>query len=468
MRRLFATSITFLFFLTLGTTAWAQQDIDLGLITVKSKAEAEQIRDKIMKGASFESLAKTSSVGPAAFKGGRLGLVPRKRLRTEYRKALQGLPPNRPSYVIPTEEGYTILMYFADQPKLKTAQAEKPAPVRTAAAPPARRSRPAPSSAKVPDIPYLAARTLVAAGVEQLSRGEFKEAGENFDKALKENPYADSAKFFKELLAGLKGGKNEKKAVETFATGFVFMLEGDIDRAHKLFAQAANMDNGFWQAGLFEANMLADLGRPKDAQKKLAALVAKHPKASRAYVTMGLIAAEEGKIEEAEGLFAKAADINPELADAHYQISTLAILKDDYKTAEKRLLATIKADPYREEAYNDLGLVMMYTKRYDQAEKYYQKALEIDSNFAPALMNLGQLYGMQKKLNKAADEFNKALLVDPKLGSAHSNLATAYVLMGKWEQAQIHADAAKELKFPVPESVTKALQEHLKKATPAK
>ena len=69
MRRLFATSITFLFFLTLGTTAWAQQDIDLGLITVKSKAEAEQIRDKIMKGASFESLAKTSSVGPCRLQG---------------------------------------------------------------------------------------------------------------------------------------------------------------------------------------------------------------------------------------------------------------------------------------------------------------------------------------------------------------------------------------------------------------
>ena len=466
MRRLSATSIIIIICLALGATAWAQQKIDLGLITVKNKAKAEEIRDKLVKGASFEALAKENSVGPAAFKGGRLGLVPRKRLRTEYRKALQGLPANRPSYVIPTEEGYTILMTFAGQPKLKSAPAARPAAAKPA--PPARRRQSEPAQVTVPDIPYLAARTLVASGVEQLSRGEFKDAGDNFSKALKENPYADSAKFFQEMLRGLTGGKKEHKAVETFATGFVFMLEGDINRAHKLFAQAANMDDSLWQAKLFEANMLADLGRPKEAKNELVALVAKHPKAARAYVTLGLIAAEQGKIKEATELFEKATKLNPGLADAHYQISTLAILQDDYKKAEKELLATIKADPYREEAYNDLGLVMMYTKRHDQAEKYYKKALEIDSNFAPALMNLGQLYGMQNKLNQAADEFNKALLVDPKLGSAHSNLAAAYILMGKWDQAQRHADAAKALKFPLPESVEKALEQHRKQGKAAK
>ena len=76
MRRLFATSIFFIICLALASTALAQQRIDLGLITVKNKAKAEEIRDKLLKGASFEALAKSFSVGPAAFKGGRLGMVP--------------------------------------------------------------------------------------------------------------------------------------------------------------------------------------------------------------------------------------------------------------------------------------------------------------------------------------------------------------------------------------------------------
>ena len=97
------------------STAQSDEKVNLGIITVKQKDLANQLAKELAKGASFETLAKRNSVGPASFRGGRLGKVPYSRLRSEYRAALEGLAPGKPSKVIPTEEGYTILMRF-DQP----------------------------------------------------------------------------------------------------------------------------------------------------------------------------------------------------------------------------------------------------------------------------------------------------------------------------------------------------------------
>ena len=89
------------------------------------KALAEKLRSQLLEGASFEALAKQHSVAPTALRGGRLGQVPLKRLRTEFRQALSGLPANQPSKVVPTEGGSNILMRFGVPEQAKDQAAPK-------------------------------------------------------------------------------------------------------------------------------------------------------------------------------------------------------------------------------------------------------------------------------------------------------------------------------------------------------
>jgi tetratricopeptide (TPR) repeat protein len=424
--------------------ALAQNDVDLGIITVKEKALAQSIREKLLKGASFEALAKKHSVAPTAIRGGRLGRVPLKRLRTEFRQALIRLPVDQPSKVVPTEGGYNILMRFGvkEQPQVQAAAPAQPAD---------------------PSEKFLMARQKTMSGMESLVAGNFKDALKDFSQARGLNPNESSTTFFQEMTEKAVAQKVSTKAVSVFAEGFIAMTQGDAKQAAEQFAKAAQLDPKLWQAKLFQANMVAGLGRIDQAKKLLKEVLAVRPNTALAYVSLGMLVRDQGQIEEAKKYFQKALKINPAMAEAHYNLGGLALYVGDLKEAEHQYRATVAADPFNEEAFNDLGLAMAYQGKIKAAEQQYIKALELNPNFASAHLNLGTLYAQTKRYNQAIDEFNKALAVDPTLFDAHSNLAATYVLKQDWPRAIEHADIAIKANYPVPAAILKKIEPHRKK-----
>jgi len=423
-----------------------QEEVDLGVITVKDKALAQSLRNQLLKGASFEALAKKYSVAPTASRGGRLGRVAMKRLRSEFRQALQGLAPNRPSAVVPTEGGYNVLMRFGvpEEPSLAAGAGQAAAPTD-------------------PEQRFLQARQQTMAGMEALVAGNFAKAESAFSQARGLNPQEEAVTFFQEMTTESSGGKVAKKAVSTFAEGFLAMTEGDTKKAADLFGKAAQMDAKLWQAKLFQANMLAGLGQRDQARALWRAVLTQRPNTALAYVSLGMLARDENKIPEARQLFQQALQINPDLAEAHYNLGGLALYEGKFTEAERQYRATIAANPFNDEAHNDLGLALFYQGKVEEAEKQYVRALEINPNYASAHLNLGTLYAQTKRYNQAIDEFNKALAVDPTLIDAHSNLAAAYILKEDWPRAIEHADMALKANYPVPEAILKKLEPHRKK-----
>lgn len=435
-------SMCLLLMLCLAAPVQAQDSkINLGLITVKQKALAEKLRKQILKGASFEELAKANSVGPAATKGGRLGNVPHKRLRSEYKEALKNLAPNTPSAVIPTEEGYSILMRFAKRVK-----------------PPA--TAEAPASVSAP-MPHLAARQSVMAGVEFLAAGDWKAGEKEFAQAINQNPYDENAPFFMRIIRQLQTGKLKKNAVKTFSFGFIDMLEGDPEAAQKKYRKASAQDSRFWQALLLDASlMMADAKKDKETSRLLQKVLAINPKSARAHIYLGLLALGRGKLTEGKKELEKAVQLNSKLSDAHYHLGVLALEEKKLKPAEQNLRAAIAADPYKEEAYNDLGTLMAETNRPAEAEKFYRRTLELNPAFAAAHVNLGELYGRHGYTNRAIQELEKALVLDPELPQAHCNLAIAYAQKKQWDLAISHADQAQKLKLTLPAALEKILKPH--------
>ncbi|MCB2190406.1 MAG: tetratricopeptide repeat protein [Deltaproteobacteria bacterium] len=471
-----------LFLLAFTLPAMAQSDakVDLGIITVKQKDLANQLAKELGKGASFETLAKRNSVGPASFRGGRLGKVPYTRLRSEFRAALKGLPPNKPSKVIPTEEGYTILMRF-DQPakaaaaapaapafqtgKFKSLEdstrfsASSPSLGTDSAAPETVAPAPAPQTAT--EAPYLVARRKVLAGVEALIAGKFKQGESNFSNALGDNPREDSAAFLLEMTRQAISGEVKTKAVKLFAEGFLAITENDSDSALKKFLACKQADPAFWQGELFAANMLAGQGKRQEAKKIIEKeVLSRNPKSARAYVSLGLMAAEDNKPNQAREYMERAVQLNPDFAQAHYQLGMMSFYARDMKSAERQFKQTIVLDPFNDQAYNNLGLVYLYTKRPNEAEKMYKKALSLNPSYPDAHVNLGNLFVAQKKLNQAIDEYVKALAISPNFAPAYSNMAGAYALKGDWDEAAKSADRALELGYRVPQGLLNAIAPH--------
>ncbi len=457
------------FLISLAAPAWAAE-IDLGVITVKQKAQAESLRQRLAKGESFETLAKEFSVGPAANRGGRLGRVPDTRLRAEYRQALKDLKAGQPSQVIPTEEGYSVLMRF-DQPSAAAAPAAAaaagPAPQAAAAAPQtqaAAAASAAPGRAtSAPESSQLQARQRIMRGLESWAQGNLKAAEASFSAALGLNPREDAAAFLLDVARKVAAGKFNAKAGQAFAQGFLAFLEPNLTEALAGFAQARAADPNFWPALLFQANVLAGQGKAAEARALLQQVLAIEPKNSRARLTLGLMAQDERNIEEAQAQYKKALEAEPDLAEAHYRLASLALAQGQYGEAESRLQAALAQDPYKDEAYNDLGLLYSLTNRGAQAEQAYQKALELNPEQPPAHVNLGVLYARGGKINAAIDEFNKALALEPRMGDAHVNLAAALIMKEDWEQAVFHADTALRLGAQVPEVILQKLAPHRRK-----
>lgn len=448
--------------LALAAPAVADETVDLGIITLSSQKEAENIRGKLEKGASFEEIARKYSQGPAVSRGGRVGHQRLKSMRIEYRNAIKGLAPNKPSKVVPVEDGYVVLMRF-DKPRKEEPDKSN---INLALLPqdhfepklaPPTEIKPG-ELEKTPG--HIKARQSLMAGVESMVTGDFKTADQKLSEALGYNPYEESASFLKHVCDGVLQNKIKKSAAVSFGDGFMALNDRDVARAAELFGKAYQIDPKLWQARLFEANMVAGEGDEKKARKMLEDLLAKNPDAAEAELSLGIMDAYAMKPKQAKVHLERALELKPTMAQALYQMGQISVMEGNAKKAEGYFRSAIAANPYFEEAYNDLGLIYMHLGKMTEAKKSFEKALEVNPSFALPHLSLGNLYAQQKQFNKAIDEYNMGLELDPYMAPAHFNAALAYINLGDWAEAKLHADKAKALGMAIPPQMQLDLKKH--------
>lgn len=288
--------------------------------------------------------------------------------------------------------------------------------------------------------------------------GNLKQAESNFSQALGDNPREDSAVFLLEMTRQALSGKVKLAAVKLFGEGFLAITENDAALALQKFTACKTADPNFWQGELFAANMLAGEGKIQEAKNLIEKeVLTRNPSSARAYVTLGLMAAEGGNIKQAREYLERAVQLNPDFAQAHYQLAMIAFHSRDFQTAERQFKLTIALDPYNDQAFNTLGMVYLYTNRPNESEEMYKKALSLNPNYPDAHVNLGNLYVAQKKLNQAIDEYVKALAIEPNFAPAYSNMAGAYALKGDWNEAAAAADKALKMGYRVPQGLLDAI-----------
>jgi tetratricopeptide (TPR) repeat protein len=218
-------------------------------------------------------------------------------------------------------------------------------------------------------------------------------------------------------------------------------------------------------------------------------VVKKSPNKERPHSNLGLVLANQGKLDEAIVHYKKALQLNPKYPETHNNlgaafakqgktdeaieqyhnalqiksdfvevISNLGLeLKKQGKTNEaiEQYQKALQVDPNFVKAYNNLGdtladnnlgSVLVKIGKTDEAIEHYQKALHIEPDFAEAHNNLGVVLNEQGKTDQAIEHYQKALQIKPDYVKVHKNLGTVLAKLGETDEAIEHYNKALQLK----------------------
>lgn len=97
------------YYKTHKTEFFVPEEVEAREIVVKTKEEVDSIRNLLLKGADFDSLARKVSIAPDKYKGGNMGLFKRGEKEKAIEEVAFKLKPNQISEPIKVKDGYAIL-----------------------------------------------------------------------------------------------------------------------------------------------------------------------------------------------------------------------------------------------------------------------------------------------------------------------------------------------------------------------
>ena len=255
-------------------------------------------------------------------------------------------------------------------------------------------------------------RQYLSKGADYAAQGKFKEAKEEYEKALKAGLYPESVKDALRIIEDVSGKKIESKAA-----------------AH-LFKGAAHITKRRIDEGIDEYNKAIEI----------------NPNLAMAYRFRGFAYAKKRQYDKAITDYTKAIEINPKLTSAYARRGfAYAQDKGQYDKAIADYNKAIEINPKCAEAYSNRGNTYYDKGQFGQAISDYNKAIEINPNLAEAYSNRGNTYYDKGQFGQAISGYNKAIEINPNLAEAYSNRGNTYYDKGQFDQTISDYNKAKQI-----------------------
>jgi tetratricopeptide (TPR) repeat protein len=116
--------------------------------------------------------------------------------------------------------------------------------------------------------------------------------------------------------------------------------------------------------------------------------IQRNPDCWMAYLNLGQILGNRGRLDEAMGCYASAIRIKPDCKMAHLNLGEAFVRCHRLNDTMAEYDTALAIDPDYAEAHYNLGNVLMLRERFPEAEAEYRKALAIRPGFAEARRNL--------------------------------------------------------------------------------
>lgn len=175
------------------------------------------------------------------------------------------------------------------------------------------------------------------------------------------------------------------------------------------------------------------------------ATIRSNPRASMAWVHLGIIRSNEREYAEAMRYFNHALAIDKNNAEAYNNIGCEYLRRGEIAPAISALKRAIELNPESADGHNNLGFALRENRQVGEAVREYGQAIRLNPDYVDAQNNLGIAL---VELGQAADaihHYKAAIALKPREPYLHHNLANAYFSLGRAEDAVREFEAAQAL-----------------------
>ncbi|MBN1901524.1 tetratricopeptide repeat protein [Candidatus Sumerlaeota bacterium] len=153
----------------------------------------------------------------------------------------------------------------------------------------------------------------------------------------------------------------------------------------------------------------------------------KNPSSWMPHQNLGMILAEQGKLEEAIIHYKTSLDLKPDDPVSHYNMGSVLEEIGEYEKALREYREAIRLKPDFPDAHSNLGADLIILGNFEEARRSLEKALELHPEHFKALDNMGVLLSKQGKIDEAMACYQKAISIEPDYDKAYYNLAVAFI-----------------------------------------
>jgi arylsulfatase A-like enzyme/tetratricopeptide (TPR) repeat protein len=250
----------------------------------------------------------------------------------------------------------------------------------------------------------------------------------------------------RELAQGVL--EREPRNIEaTIMRASIHIMDGERDQARVLLTEALEREpeNTRLQA-FFARSIEIPLGEVESAEARLVAALDRDPFMAEAWLVLGRMQKEQGRVAEAEASFEQGLVRSPDDANLHRELGLLLAEQGASDRARTHLEESIRlANQMNSEAHVALGALLAQQGRVVEATKHYDLVLEREprnpgarNNRAIVLIRVGQIDEAERDLEQLVKDH-------PDYADAHNNLAMVASLRQQWPRAERHARRATEI-----------------------
>ncbi len=209
------------------------------------------------------------------------------------------------------------------------------------------------------------------------------------------------------------------------------------------------------------AKLLANQDQFEEAFEHVDRALASRPIFADGWITRGSLYEMQGDFQQAEECYVEALKIRPMYSNAHYKLGVLAVKMSRPNQAIFQFIQALEENPDFPDALFGLASTIFQQGEIENAKKYFDKVLQINPDHAKAHCGVGMYWQVKGELDKAIQSYRSAIEIEPEFPLVHYNLASALYTIGRYEEAKVHLEKAREQGYEVPEEFVQKLNETL-------